>query len=145
MRVKDPCCAHPARTIKPTTTIATTTIHTTVTRPTYAPSNSASSHKTVPAGATVPHSTQTSCSTHSKHVSTEAPASERRHQWLGILRQRRPPRQRSASASNPPASNMTAAQQQAVDAAKGYLSMGSGFSRTGHGFTQADAVFGSII
>src|SRR5262249_44526758 len=31
----------------------------------------------------------------------------------------------------PPASNMTEAQQQAVESARNYLSMGNGFSRTG--------------
>jgi hypothetical protein len=56
-----------------------------------------------------------------------------------------------ASTSTPPASNMTAAQQQAVESARNYLSTGSGFSRAGliqqlsssygEGFTHAQAVY----
>jgi hypothetical protein len=62
----------------------------------------------------------------------------------------------SAAASTPAiplssTSNMTEAQHQAVDSAKSYLSMGSGFSRAGlikqltssygEGFSRADAIF----
>jgi hypothetical protein len=57
----------------------------------------------------------------------------------------------STAPAAPAAPAMTASQQQAVDAAQGYLSMGSGFSynsliqqltsSAGNGFPQADAVF----
>jgi hypothetical protein len=57
----------------------------------------------------------------------------------------------SPAASTPPASNMTVAQQQAVETARNYLSMGEGFSRAGlikqlsstygEGFSKAVAIF----